>query len=189
MRPFRQRGFSLLEMLVALLIIVLATSLVTLNINTGNEDKRLDSAVRQLTETANYALDEAQFTGMDYGLQFSAVSERGIPHYHWRWRERGPEGWREPASGKEVFAEGDLPEGVELQLTIEDVIQPRDVLDNGSDATDPQLILYSSGETPPGSLDVRAGDRAELRWRVEWSALGDFRALPKGVEPAPEESQ
>ena len=31
------------------------------HLNTGNEDKRLDSAVRELTETANYALDEAQF--------------------------------------------------------------------------------------------------------------------------------
>ena len=39
----------------------------------------------------------------------------------WRWLERRPGGWREPASGKEVFAPGQLPPEVELQLELEEL--------------------------------------------------------------------
>ncbi|TGD74025.1 prepilin-type N-terminal cleavage/methylation domain-containing protein [Mangrovimicrobium sediminis] len=177
-----QRGFSLLEMLVALLVIVLATSLVSLNISSGNEEKRLEMQVREIAESASYALDEAQFTGMDYGLLLRLDLVRGEPHYTWEWRERGPTDWREPQSGKGVFDSGDLVPQVELQLELEEVIQPQDVFSENLENPPPQLIFYASGETPPGALEFRDERDGALLWRIEWDLLGDFRVLFRGEE-------
>ena len=55
----RQRGFSLLELLVALIVVVLFTSLANLTINSGGQDIQLQSTVYNLADVAGYALDEA----------------------------------------------------------------------------------------------------------------------------------
>lgn len=182
----RQGGFSLLELLVTLFVIVLATSLVTLNVGGGNRDLALESAVADLAEGANYALDEAQFTGMDYGLLLATRLQRGITHYTWEWLELGPTGWRRPESGKELFAERELPEGVELQLEIEDQVGAEEIFFSGGADPQPQVVLYASGETLPGALDFRSQDDGALLWRVEWGYLGEFQALRRGV-PEPED--
>ena len=65
---YRQAGFSLLELLVALFVVVLVTSLVSLNIGSGGRDIELEAQVRELADNAAYALDEAQLLGVDYGL-------------------------------------------------------------------------------------------------------------------------
>ena len=54
------RGFSLLELLVTLFVIVLVTSLVTLNVTSGGGDIRLESSLRDLADGAAYARDEAE---------------------------------------------------------------------------------------------------------------------------------
>ncbi len=186
MAAHRQRGFSLLEMLVTLLVIVLATALVTLNIGSSDRDALLQAAVQRIADSAAFALDEAQFSGSDYGLLLQLDLDAGEERYRWSWRQRGLEGWREPVLERDIFAAGELPPGVELQLEIDEVIQSRDTLLPGSENPPPQLVLYSSGETPPGAIELRAADGGALLWRIEWGLLGDFRLLPKGL-PVPGE--
>ena len=77
----RQHGFSLLELLVVLFVVVTITSLVTLTVNTGNRDRVLDTEVRNLTDVAAYAIDEAQISGRDYGI-YRAVG-RSNSEYLW----------------------------------------------------------------------------------------------------------
>ncbi len=180
----RQRGFSLLELLVTLLIIVLATSLVTLNVGSGDGEVRLQSDLRRITEGATFALDEAQFSGTDYGLLLRLELEHGKESYSWQWRQRMLAGWREPEGEREIFAAGTLPEGIELQLEIDEVIQSRDILLPASEYPEPQLVFYSSGETQPGAIDIRASENGELLWRIEWGVLGDFQLLSRGVPAA-----
>jgi len=64
----KHRGFSLLELLVALFVVVLITSMVTLTVSSGGQDIRLEATVRKLADVAAFALDEAQIHGQDYGL-------------------------------------------------------------------------------------------------------------------------
>jgi general secretion pathway protein H len=176
----RQGGFSLLELLVTLIVVVLVTSLVTLTLNSGSRDIELEAQARNLAEVAAYALDEAQLEGRDFGLLLQQWLDEGDRVYGYDWRERTAEGWRAPAGGKEVFAPQQLPPGIELQLVLEDApiaeIPPADA---GEEAA-PQVVFYASGETTAGSLELRDRDSGELLWRLQWDLLGRFEVLRRG---------
>ena len=176
-----QFGFSLLEMLVTLFVIVIITSLVTINISSGGRDIQLQATVRNLAEVAAYALDEAQLTGVDYGLVLWRREQGGEYFYGYSWREMVNGVWREPASGKDVFAPRDFPADVELELELEGL--PLEELPlTGDEAGEPQVVLYSSGETVLGALDIRHREDGELLWRLEWDLLGNFSILRRGLE-------
>ena len=175
-----QRGFSLLELLVTLFVVVLVTSLVTLNIGSGDREVLQRAAVEALADSASYALDEAQFTGMNYGLMLHMENEDGQWRYRYDWWEQTAVGWRTPASGKDVFAPARLPSGLDLQLELDGLIQEQELLANNSEAPRPQVILYASGETVPGAIELRDRESGELRWRIEWNLLGDFQVLSRG---------
>lgn len=180
-----QRGFSLLELLVTLFVVVLITSLVTLNVGSGSGDIRLDAKVRNLADVAGYALDEAQMLGLDYGLLLQRVDVDGEMLYTYSWRERRPEGWQLPTSGKDLFAEQQMPPEIELHLELENVAVAELSLGGGEVEAPPQVVLYASGETTPGAIEVRRRDNSELLWRVEWDLLGRFELLRRGeVEEA-----
>ena len=72
MKAKQQGGFSLLELLVALFVVVIITSLVTLSVNSGGEDIELDATVKSLADVSSYALDEAQLRGVNPTEPFEA---------------------------------------------------------------------------------------------------------------------
>ncbi len=177
-----QRAFSLLELLVTLFVIVLVTSLVTLNVGSGGAEYQVQEDVEAIADTANYALDEAQFAGWDFGLLIRQESDGGESRFRLEWLERGPERWRRPVSGKEVFAALLLEPGLDLQLELDGVVQDSELFFPNQDYPEPQLVLYASGETLPGALDFSSETSGELLWRLEWDLLGNFRALHRGLD-------
>ena len=182
----RHSGFSLLELLVTLIVVVLVTSLVSLTLSSGGRDIELEAQARNIAEVAAYALDEAQLQGRDYGLLVQRVQLDGELRYRYAWRERLAEGWQPPPGGREVFAEQDLPPGVELQMALEDAPIADFPLAGGEEAVEPQVVFYASGETTAGAVDLRDEDSGELLWRLEWDLLGRFEVLRRGeaeVEP------
>ncbi len=182
----RQRGFSLLEILVALIVVVLVTTLVNLSVSSGGGDIALRASAHELADVAAYALDEAQMTGVDYGLLLEEDAQAGAVSYRYRWLERKPDGWGEPASGKEVFRDGRLPPGIALELELEDapVVEISLDEDEKDDALRPQVVFYASGETTPGALNLRRVEGGDLLWRIEWDLLGAFKVLPRGEAEA-----
>ena len=177
----RQAGFSLLELLVTLLVIVLATSLVTLNVGSGGRDIDSENDLRDLAAAVSYALDEAQFTGNDFGLLLWFDDQAGRPVQGFSWRERRDGRWQPPAGGQEIFAGAEMPASVELRLELDGSSVAEEMLLRGVDA-DPQLVLYASGETTPGAIEVQAREGGELLWRLEWDLLGTTRLLLRGLD-------
>jgi len=178
-----QGGFSLLELLVALLVVVIITSLVTLNVGEGDREQRLQDQVRNIAAVSQFALDEAQWRGMDYGLLLRQQLVEGEPMYAYSWRERRPEGWRRPETNVELF-EGDvLPAGTELELELDNLAVPEFAIEEEGEDAAPQVVFYASGEVTAGALDLRRADSGDLDWRLEWDFLGRFKALPRGEEP------
>ena len=178
----RQRGFSLLELLVALIVVVLFTSLANLTINSGGQDIQLQSTVYNLADVAGYALDEAQMTGVDYGLLLREDQDTGETIYSYQWLERGLDGWGAPISGKELFAEQRLPPGIALELELEDApfveLSPDD--DGEAEIISPQVVFYASGEATVGAINVFQVEDGELLWRIEWDLFGRFDVLRRG---------
>lgn len=175
-----QRGFSLLELLVTLIVVVLITSLVTLNVGSGGRGIQLEAQLNNLVDVASYALDEAQMLGVDYGLVLYQLSRDGEQLYGYGWRERRPEGWRVPESGKDIFSPVELAPDLELRLELEGVPLADLALQDSGDEATPQVILYASGETIAGAIDVQRRDSGELLWRLEWDLLGRFSLLLRG---------
>ena len=182
MTGLRQSGFSLLELLVTLIVIVLVTSLVSLTVSSGGQDIKLQAQVRNLAEVANYALDEAQMMGRDYGLLLQQDQVDGDTIYSYEWRERRLDGWQTPESGKDVFARQELPAGLEMQLELEDSPSEEIGLGELEEDPEPQVVFYSSGETIEGAIDIRRREGGEILWRVQWDLLGRFKVLPRGEE-------
>ncbi len=183
-RHTHQVGFSLVELLVVMIVIVLATSVVTLSLNLGGDDTQLESQVRDLAATAEYALDEAQFTGLDYGLRVELDLAPGGDQYRYRWQERRIDGWQEPATGKELFGERKLPVGVRMELELENAPSAATDLDAEDEVRSPQVVMYSSGEATVGAINLRSQADSELLWRIEWDLLGRVKVLRRGeLEP------
>ncbi|CAA0109476.1 Uncharacterised protein [Halioglobus japonicus] len=181
----RQRGFSLLELLVALMVVVLLTTLVNISVNSGGQDIKLEAQVRGLVDVASYALDEAQMSGIDYGLLLQEEEDAGDTVYSYHWLERQIDGWEEPTRGGEIFASQQFVPGVELELELEDAPVVELSLDDNDyeedeDRISPQIVFYSSGETTVGAINVRQAESGDLLWRIEWDLLGRFDLLLRG---------
>lgn len=173
----RMGGFSLIEMLVVLFVIVLMTSLVTLNVSSGASDRVVQERLETLSAIASYALDEAQFSGSDFGVLFvNTINDRGESTVTAHWRQRLEQGWRQPEQSPEVFVSQQFPESVRLRLTLDDV----EVVALGEDAglplsgVTPQWLILASGETQAGELVIRSVDDDRLLWRLGWDPLGRF---------------
>ncbi|MFK7977621.1 MAG: prepilin-type N-terminal cleavage/methylation domain-containing protein [Halioglobus sp.] len=179
-----QRGFSLLEILVVLVVIVIITATVTVSVNSGGEDQLLESQVRGLADAAEFALDEAQMAGLNYGLLFEETSEAGIPFVAIYWYQRNLDGWSE-LTEQEVFSRSALPPSITVELDLADSpLAEAELEQTGEDGEEnrilPQIMFYSSGEMTEGALNIRRREDSELLWRIEWDLLGRFKVLLKG---------
>ncbi len=178
----RQRGFSLLELLVTLFVIVLVTSMASLNVGSGDRSLNLESTLRNFSHSAEFALDEAQFSATDFGLVFWLRSVEGDWLYGYEWREYREEKWRQLSADRPIFASVALPAELELELEIEDTLVGQEALTQSAGDALPQVIMYASGEVTPGAMELRNKESGDLLWRVEWDLLGQFRLLLRGEE-------
>ena len=190
-RAATAQGFSLVEMLVVLFVVVLLTGLVSLSVDSGAGDRIVRERVEALAAVATYALDEAQFVGSDFGLLFTrGLNAAGEDVTRAHWRQRLPAGWRAPPAQGEVFAPIEFPGEVELDLVLDGA---QVVLDDAAAAAAqrgraPQWLLLSSGETQAGELSLRERRSGELLWRLDWDALARFDSRP-GDRPSNVESR
>ena len=180
------RGFSFIELLVAIFVIVLLTGVVSLNVGRGGADLQLDGEVRYLANLLSFSGTEAGLSAADHGLLLALDSTARDTRYQGIWLRRFDQGWASPRAGTDVFVPFDFMAGTELLLNLEG--QPSveiPIYDPTLNAA-PQIVMLAGGEMTPGSIEWLDALTGELLYRLEWDLLGRMTILPNG-EPLFEE--
>ncbi len=170
-REFRQRGFSLLELLVVLVILSIMAATAMISVGTLGTDDELQRESLRLEALMRLAGEEALMQGRDLGLY---VEE---DRYRFMLYSRDTESWL-PMDADRSFRERQLPEGLFFSLTVEDqevVLEPA----GNPDEIKPQVAILSSGELTPFLLflgrefgDTQFEVAGQMDGRLEVRELG-----------------
>ena len=170
--PGSARGFSLLELLLVLVVVGLIATLAALSVGSGSRRINMDAAVGQFADIAAYALEQAEFSGIDMGLLLSVEGGR----YRYQWLQRNPIaldspvlGWLPAPFDEDAYGPRFLPEGLEPRLAVEQTEVP---LPAAAEEAPPQVVFFASGETTPGAITWLDAESGEVLWETEWDLLG-----------------
>lgn len=172
-----QRGFSLIEILVALFVIVMLASLVTLNLSSPERDRMAEDSAHTIASLLDYALEEAQYSGYEYGV-FLSASEQDDLTATLTFKRFERSGW---VSLSDSILTGpiEIVDGVSLELWVEGermelIPMPQDVAN-----WRPAIRLWPSGEMTAGRAVVSDTSEASLQgWGVDWTLFGGAAVTP-----------
>ncbi len=148
MPAYQQRGFTLIELMVVLVIIVLGTSIVAINFASGNDRAELKAAARDVVSALRYARGEAlmdhEETTVDFDLESNSYTVSG----------------REKTYG--------IPESIGLTIvTAESELTGQD---QGS------IRFYADGSSTGGRVNLTAGAakwQIDINWLTGHISLND----------------
>jgi general secretion pathway protein H len=176
-RDARERGFSLLELLVVVAIIAIFVGAVVLQVGIASgTDHETEREVARLKSLVDLAREEALLQTRDYGVFFTRSAYRFYVYDH------GLQAWATPLDDRlltEHAITGRLP--LRLALVVEDreLVLPETFATEDDEEPEPQVLVLSSGEITPFeariSFDPADGEHiltAELIGATEISKRG-----------------
>ncbi len=158
--PANQRGFTLLEIMVVLVIMGIMVSFATLGLGQSPE-KPLGEESDRFKARFFLAAENAILEGRDLGL--------GVHKGGYEFFELLDEKWI-PLAGDPQLRKTKLPEGMEAQLTLEAV----EIVMPGKPPEKPQIFILSSGESTPFTLEFSFDDPDIEPARLSFDQLGRF---------------
>ena len=181
-RRTAKRGFTLIEVMVVMVIIVIGTSIVLLSVDVVGDDREIELEARKLASLIETAADEAELQGRDFGIEFIRQGYRFVEYdpFFDTWAE---------VVGDDLLRPRNLPDNLEFSVVIEDKNIELDELaaDTGSEAADdddeddrrptllnkyaPHAMILSSGDVSPFDVIIT---------RPSDGALETVRMLPDG---------
>ncbi|MDG0979838.1 MAG: prepilin-type N-terminal cleavage/methylation domain-containing protein [Halieaceae bacterium] len=174
MRAQRHRGFSLIEILVAVFVIVMVASVVMLNVSSPKRDRLAEDAAQQFERTLNYALEEAEYANMVYGL-FVERENSGMGNIIFTYKQIDDNQWvgvNDQVLSQAVRFDTEL----EIDLEIEGTLVEINARPVEAEQWQPVLRLLPSGEMSAGRLIVEDKNDTSRFWRVEWTIFGGAKA-------------
>ncbi len=155
-----QRGFTLLEILVVLVIIGIITSMAVLNIG-DRKDEVLQREANRISALIKLAREEAILEGREYGLGFWRE------HYQFYELDEEAETWS-PLAGDSHLRPRELPETVGIMLELEN----QEILLGAKPPEKPQIFILSSGETTAFILQIEPTEWDSEAIILEYDQLG-----------------
>ena len=163
MRP--QRGFTLIEVLVVVVIVGIMATLAVLSVGSRSIEGRLADEARRLHELMLLAGDEAVLQGMELGFVQTPEGYEFLVLREGKWQpleEGGP--LRRRAVSRPFY----------LQLRVEGRPVPPAQPDEKREEPKPQVLLLSSGDATEFVLDLRAEQHGAY-WRLQGDVLGHLK--------------
>ena len=156
----RQRGFTLIEIMVVVIIVATIASITLLSVGLVGDDDELETEMRRLAALIETAQDDALMQGREFGVELMTSSYRFV--------EFDPltRTWLE-VPGDELYRLRSLPEGVEFELYIDDKRirleeDPKELEDpeettraSGAKPYIPHLFVFASGESTVYEIRIR----------------------------------
>lgn len=190
MRPPRahiQRGFTLLEVMVVVLILGVMVAFVSLSVGGRINEDKLENEARRAEAIIKLASEEAEAKGVEIGLRFTEGGYRLLTMDSSRqWQDYELSGPLRRRSFKEPFALNlrvdDRPVKLPPELTPEQEQELAEsaVLksqrENDAQRMTPQVLLLSSGEITPFALQLTAPG-ITAAYRIEADALGRVKMV------------
>jgi len=160
-----QKGFTLLELLVVIVILGVVAATAVFSIGTLGRDDRLQEEALRLTTLLRLASEEALLTGRDIGLYLEEDNYRFLLY------SRETVQWL-VLEGDDIFRPWKLPEEVYFSVAVEDreiVLEPLDDIE----AIEPQVAVYSSGDITPFEIYLNR-ELSDQQYLVEGLPNGDI---------------
>ncbi|MCG3169302.1 MAG: hypothetical protein CALGDGBN_00820 [Pseudomonadales bacterium] len=147
------RGFTLLELLVALALLGLLSGMAVLAVG-GIEERRAREEAAALRDRIAFASEEAMLQGEEYLLAVGSGSYRFLRF------DAGERQWRE--ASHPLLGERRLPHGLRIEIETEALAGSAEALTDATAATTDgesvEVLLLSSGEITPFSALFHAGE-------------------------------
>ncbi len=160
-------GFTLLELLVVLFVIAVMSGLAVMQLGSRDRDRQLETEAMRLQHMLELARNEAVLTATEWGLELDAESYRFLR------LDAETRRW-EPLESR-PWSTHELPAGIRTRLAIEDRSRGPDALGSTDGGPRPGLLILSSGELTPFSLDLTP-DWDSSGWRLSSDGFGDVAA-------------
>jgi len=154
----RERGFTLLELLVVLVIIGIITSLAVVRIGNPLADQ-LSEESQRFTRLFQLAKEEAILENREYGI--------GLWYGGYLFFDYEQETWR-PVVTDRFFKPREWPAGIEAELELEAQL----VSLSEEPPEQPQIFILSSGENTGFTLFLQQLDNEELEEELTFDLFG-----------------
>ena len=173
----RERGFTLLELLVVVALIGIMISAVVINIGDGGLQERMENEARRLAAIARLTRDEAVLQSQEFSLLIEPERYDVQVLADNRWQ---------PLTDDRILSVHELPEGLALVLEMEDyTFTPKRKSsseegehDREAETEGTRIFFLSSGEVQPFTLYIEvphepdrkrfkvvADERGEITWQ------------------------
>jgi general secretion pathway protein H len=164
----RNKGFTLVEILVVVVIMAVVIALAVLSIGVTGRDSQLDEESRRIEGLLDILHERALLEGRDFGLRIEPTG------YEFAVYQPDRERWL-ALNDEQEFRHRNLPKGVTFQLQLDSinvVLKPveRNAL-NDQPPPPPQVAIAASGEGTPFRLTLTR-DATQARASVDGDAFG-----------------